>query len=85
MAETPNQQSPSVDSVNVPLPWGGSILVHGFNVVLVIALVGLTWFTYDIHNKEDNTATEYRRQQRAEHDDLRDFMEYNSCLNSKSR
>ena len=69
------------DSISVPLPWGGNIIANGFNVVMLLALAAIGWFMNDLATKIDIRDTEYRRQQRMEHQDIVDYLEYNGCLN----
>ena len=42
MAEPP----PTENSIEIPTPWGGHFKAAGWNIIVVMALMALTWFTY---------------------------------------
>lgn len=77
MVEAPKEE----EELKLSLPVIGPVVARGGIVFIFLGILGVGWVTWEIMKEHIATEARYRQEQRIEHEELRQYMEYNSCLN----
>src|SRR5580765_8505127 len=69
------------EELRVSVPILGPIIAKGPAVFIVIAILAVGWVMWEVQKNHEAIDARYRGEQKAEHEELQNWLDYTGCLN----